>query len=59
MYETSPDEIRAQTEALIHDCFDDRRGLAITPTASPFMPGRGPDCFAQYQAMVETVISGV
>lgn len=55
MYEKTPDEIRAQTEALIRDCFDDRRGLAVTPTASPFMPGRGADCFAQYEAMVETV----
>ncbi len=55
MYEKSPNEIRAQTEALIRDCFDDRRGLAVTPTASPFMPGRGADCFEQYRAMVETV----
>ena len=58
MYEKSPDEIQAQTEALIRDCFDDRRGLAVTPAASPFMPGRGADCFPQYQAMVEAVIGG-
>jgi len=57
MYEKSPDEIRAQTEALIRDCFDDRRGLAVTPTASPFMPGRGRDCYPQYAAMVETVVN--
>ena len=56
MYEKSPADIRAQTEALIRDCFDDRRGLAVTPAASPFMPGRGADCFAQYKAMVEAVI---
>lgn len=56
MYEKSPDEIRAQTEALICDCFDDRRGLAITPTASPYITGRGADCYAQYQAMVDTVV---
>ncbi len=55
MYEKTPDEIRAQTEALIRDCFDDRRGLAVTPTASPYMTGRGADCFAQYKAMVEAV----
>ena len=55
MYETTPDEIRAQTEALIRDCFDDHRGLAISPTASPFMTGRGADCYPQYLAMVETV----
>ncbi len=55
MYEKVPAEIRAQTEALIRECFDDRRGLAVTPTASPFIPGRGADCFQQYRAMVETV----
>jgi hypothetical protein len=55
MYEKSPDEIRAQTEALIRDGFDDRRGLAVTPTASPYMPGRGADCYRQYQAMVAAV----
>jgi hypothetical protein len=56
MYEKTPDDIRAQTEALIHDCFDDRRGLAISPTASPYMAGRGMDCYPQYAAMVETVL---
>ncbi|OGV71988.1 MAG: hypothetical protein A3K19_22160 [Lentisphaerae bacterium RIFOXYB12_FULL_65_16] len=55
MYEKTPDDIRAQTEALIRDCFDDRRGLAVSPTASPFMTGRGMDCYPQYAAMVETV----
>jgi hypothetical protein len=57
MYERSPAEIRAQTEALIRDCFDDWRGLAVTPTASPFMPGRGADCLAQYKAMVDAVVA--
>ena len=56
MYAKSPDEMRAQTEALIRDCFDDRRGLAVTPAASPYMTGRGADCYEQYRAMVETVI---
>ena len=56
LYEKSPDEIRTQTAALIRDCFDDRRGLAVSPTASPFMPGRGADCLRQYQAMVATVM---
>ena len=55
MYEKSPGEIRAQTEALIRDGFDDRRGLAVSPTASPYMAGRGVDCYPQYLAMVETV----
>lgn len=56
MYEKSPDEIREQTVVLIRDCFDDRRGLAVTPTASPFMPHRGRDCYPQYAAMVEAVL---
>jgi hypothetical protein len=55
MYEKPPDDIRAQTEALIRDGFDDRRGLAISPTASPFIPGRGADCYPQYAAMVDAV----
>lgn len=56
MYEKSPDEIRAQVEALIRDCFDDRRGLAVSPTASPFIPGKGGVCYPQYLAMVEAVL---
>ena len=55
MYETSPEDIRAQVEALIRAGFDDHRGLAVSPTASPFMPGRGRDCYAQYAAMVAAV----
>jgi hypothetical protein len=55
MYEHTPAEIYAQTAAVIRDGFDDRRGLAITPTASPFMPGRGEECYPQYLAMLEAV----
>lgn len=54
-YEKNPEDIRRQTQALTRDCFDDRRGLAISPTASPFIPGRGRDCYRQYVAMVEAV----
>ena len=54
-YEKSPGDIRRQTEALIRDCFADRRGLAVTPTASPFMKGRGAECYPQYQAMIDAV----
>lgn len=56
MYEKSPENIRAQTEALIRDCFDDHCGLAVSPTASPFMTGKGSICYPQYLAMVETVL---
>jgi hypothetical protein len=55
MYEKSPDDIRAQVEALIRACFDDHRGLAVSPTASPFMRGCGADCYPQYLAMVDAV----
>lgn len=54
-YEKSPEDIRRQTIDLIRDCFNDRRGLAIAPTASPFMKGRGADCYPQYEAMIKTV----
>ena len=56
-YEKTPENIRSQTEALIRDCFDDHRGLAVTPTASPFMPGLGKQCYSQYLAMLETVVN--
>ena len=56
MYEKSPENIRAQTEALISDCFDDHCGLAVSPTASPFMTGKGSICYSKYLAMVETVL---
>lgn len=57
MYERTPDEIRAQTEALIRDAFDDHRGLIVCPTASPFIRGAGEACFPQYQALIDTVLA--
>ena len=57
MYEKSPDDIAAQVGTLIRDCFDDHRGLAVTPTASPFIPGKGAVCYPQYLAMVEAVLN--
>ncbi len=57
MYESTPEAIRAETEALIATCFDDRCGLIVSPTASPYIPGAGEVCFPQYQAMVETVLA--
>jgi len=54
-YERTPDDIRRQTAALIADCFDDRRGLIVCPTASPYIPGQGEVCLETYRAMVETV----
>jgi hypothetical protein len=56
MYESTPEDIRHQVEELIAACFDDRRGLIVSPTASPWIRGAGAQCFPQYRAMVETVL---
>lgn len=56
MYEAAPDEVRAETEALIADAFDDRRGLIVCPTASPYIVGQGEHCFPMYKAMVDAVV---
>jgi len=55
MYEASPGEIREETRCLIRDAFDDGRGLIVSPTASPYIRGRGQECLSRYRAMVETV----
>jgi len=57
MYDHTPDEIRAETEALIDTVFDDHRGLIVSPTASPYIRGRGEECFPQYKAMIDAVVS--
>jgi uroporphyrinogen-III decarboxylase len=56
MYEASPQEVAAETAALIEAVFDDRRGLIVSPTASPYIRGMGEACFPQYKAMVDTVL---
>jgi hypothetical protein len=56
MYEKPPDEIRRQTEQLIAAAFDDRRGLIVCPTASPYIRGAGEVCFPMFRTMVETVL---
>ena len=56
MYENTPEEIRQETEELIEATFDDSRGLIISPTASPYIRGQGERCFAQYKAMIDTVL---
>lgn len=57
LYEETPGEIRRQTEALIADCFDDRRGLIVCPTASPYIRGRGEQAYPQFGAMIDTVLA--
>lgn len=55
MHGHSPEAIKRETELLIADAFDDRRGLIISPTDSPLIRGEGHECMARYKAMVETV----
>ncbi len=57
MYEKPAEDIRRQTEVLIADAFDDRRGLIVCPTASLYQRGKGGECFEQVKAMVETVLA--
>jgi hypothetical protein len=56
MYERRPDEIREEARALIRDAFDDRRGLIVCPTASPYIRDRGEDYFARFRAMMDAVL---
>jgi uroporphyrinogen-III decarboxylase len=57
MYEKPPEQIAAHTAALIEGCFDDRRGLIVSPTASLYIRGEGRKCLPQVKAMVDTVIN--
>jgi hypothetical protein len=56
MYEASPPDIRGETEQLIADAFDDRQGLIVCPTASPYIRGAGEACFPKYKAMIDAVL---
>lgn len=57
MYESTTEEIRRQTTALIDAAFDDHKGLIVSPTASPYIRGKGGECFPQYKAMIDTVLA--
>ena len=57
MYESTPKQVKAQTQGLIETAFDDRRGLIVSPTASPYIRGAGEKCFPQYRAMIDTVLA--
>lgn len=56
MYEATSQDIRQETEQLIADAFDDSKGLIVCPTASPYIRGKGEECFPQYKAMIDTVL---
>lgn len=55
MYEATPEEIREETKNLIEIAFDDKCGLIVSPTASPYIRGWGEKCFPQYKAMIDAV----
>jgi uroporphyrinogen-III decarboxylase len=57
MYEHTPQQVADETAALIEDTFDDRAGLIVSPTASPYIYGLGEACFGTYKAMVDTVLA--
>ncbi len=57
MYEATPEEINEETGRLIADAFDDGRGLIVSPSASPYIPGAGEICFPRYKAMIEAVLA--
>ena len=56
LYEQTPEAIREQTEKLITDTFDDRKGLIVCPSASPYLRGQGEKCLPRLQAMIDTVL---
>lgn len=56
MYGATPDDVRQETEHLIAAVFDDHKGLIVSPTASPYIRGKGEDCFPRYKAMIDAVL---
>lgn len=56
LYEHRPEEIAAETAALIDATFGDRKNLIVSSTASPYIRGLGEECLANYKAMVDTVL---
>lgn len=57
MHETTPDEIRQETEQLMTDAFDDHKGLIVSPTASSYIREKGEACFPQYKTMIDSVMN--
>ena len=56
MYEHTPRQIRRETLDIIRDVFDDRGGLIVSPTASPYIVGAGETSFPNFKAMIDTVV---
>lgn len=56
MYDHTPEQVRQETQALIHDAFGDHAGVIVSPSASPYIRGAGELCFEQYKAMIDAVV---
>ena len=56
MYESSQEQIREETVNLIDTVFDDRKGLIVSPTASPYIRGAGEKCFNNYKILIDSVL---
>ena len=57
MYEHTPEDVAEETLRLIRDAFYDGRGLIVSPTASPYIYGKGETAFPRYKAMTDAVLS--
>lgn len=56
LYERTPAHVREATQALIAEAFDDRKGLIVCPSASPYIRGAGETCFDAFKAMIDAAI---
>lgn len=56
MYEKSPEEIGQIARNIMDEAFYDRKGLIVSPTASPCFYGKGGDCYEQYVALIDAVL---
>ena len=57
IYEATPQAMAEQTRRLIADAFDDRCGLIVCPTASPYIVGSGEKALENIKAMTEAVLA--
>lgn len=56
-YEASAGDLAEETELLIKEAFDDSKGLIVCPSASPYIVGKGDECFETFKAMIDTVVN--
>ena len=56
LYQKSSKNIREQVYKLIEDVFYDHKGLVVSPTASPYVYGKGELCWPKYKIMIDSVL---